>query len=454
NGCDSVITITVTELGMLTGILDTSICTGTSFTYNGTIYGNGNFSGTEILLSSIGCDSSVAVSVTEFAIPIVGAIANPNDTVCARDQIMLIGTNANSYVWDNGVIDNVAFVAVAGSATYNVIGTDLNGCVASYSISIFAFTDYNFTLNPTICSDEQHTLPDGSLVNTAGVYNTNFLSVNGCDSTYVTSLNVTQAGSFSELDDIATCSGLAETLTISAQNMTSFEWFVNDGSGAQSLIGDADYIGAVTNSLSFNLDLSLHNNIYSVAMIDECGRLYFSDMNLEVFAPHAVVNGVEDILFCEHEIAAIIVDYNGHDYIWNNGSTGASIIPTQGGTYIVNFVENVTNCLLSDTIEIGIEDCIGNCVVLAPTGFSPDKNGTNDVFRIVTSCEEEFVTFSFTVFDRWGQLTYQTDDWREGWDGTYRGRKAEIGVYTYYVEYTKFLSNKKESIAGNVTLVR
>jgi gliding motility-associated-like protein len=109
---------------------------------------------------------------------------------------------------------------------------------------------------------------------------------------------------------------------------------------------------------------------------------------------------------------------------------------------------------MSDTIQVLFEDCIGNCVVLAPTGFSPNASGTNDIFRVVTTCDEGFSSFVFAVYNRWGNLVFITEDWRAGWDGTYQGKAAEIGTYTYYVEYVKELSDTKEMLRGNVSLIR
>ena len=109
---------------------------------------------------------------------------------------------------------------------------------------------------------------------------------------------------------------------------------------------------------------------------------------------------------------------------------------------------------MSDTIAVAIEDCISNCVVLAPTGLSPDQSGMNDLFRVVTTCNEGFSAFYFAIYNRWGELVYTTNDWREGWDGIYKETPAEIGTYTYYLEYTKELSNQKEFLQGNITLIR
>jgi gliding motility-associated-like protein len=65
NGCDSVVAINVTELPFLSSSLDSTICNGDSFEFNGTVYGAGNLTGSETLTSSSGCDSIVTVNVTE-----------------------------------------------------------------------------------------------------------------------------------------------------------------------------------------------------------------------------------------------------------------------------------------------------------------------------------------------------------------------------------------------------
>ncbi|MGB1248348.1 MAG: gliding motility-associated C-terminal domain-containing protein, partial [Chitinophagales bacterium] len=92
---------------------------------------------------------------------------------------------------------------------------------------------------------------------------------------------------------------------------------------------------------------------------------------------------------------------------------------------------------------------------LAPTGFSPDASGKNDVFRIVTTCEEGFSSFELGVYNRWGELIYYTTDSEDGWDGMYKGREVEIGTYIYVATYIKNLGDGKEEVVkGNLTILR
>ncbi|MEZ4978746.1 MAG: gliding motility-associated C-terminal domain-containing protein [Chitinophagales bacterium] len=86
--------------------------------------------------------------------------------------------------------------------------------------------------------------------------------------------------------------------------------------------------------------------------------------------------------------------------------------------------------------------------------MSQIQDGSNDLFRTVNSCEEGFSYFDLKVYNRWGELVFYTDDINAGWDGVYKGRDAEVGVYLYVSEYVKEFTNEKQMLKGNVTLIR
>ncbi|MCB0509845.1 MAG: gliding motility-associated C-terminal domain-containing protein, partial [Bacteroidetes bacterium] len=456
SGCDSIqFNITLNIDSITTFVVDTAICEGFSIIVHGQSYSATGLYFDTAYYALSGCvDTIFEINLLVNPLPNVLANVSPNDSLCQGDQLTLSGSGAQSYVWDNGIVDGQPASSILGQTDYIVIGTDQNSCVNRDTLRVFVFPTYSELVNAAICEDEFYTLPDGSQVNASGSYPVMLNSIFGCDSLITTNLVVNQIGIYNELEDLNICEGFSVDLDVNASNMVSFEWFVNDGSGSQSLLGNPNYLGANTGVLSFNLDTLLHQNMYSVNMVDECGNAYSSSMSLGVFTPHPVANPVADTTFCQHELSVITVDYNGFNYEWSNGEFGASILPEESGDYIVNFTENVTNCALSDTISISVEDCIGNCVVLAPTGFSPDGSGKNDIFRVVTTCDEGFSAFYFAVYNRWGELVYATDNWLDGWDGTYKGRDAEIATYTYYVEYTKNLSTTAEILRGNVTLIK
>jgi gliding motility-associated-like protein len=64
-----------------------------------------------------------------------------------------------------------------------------------------------------------------------------------------------------------------------------------------------------------------------------------------------------------------------------------------------------------------------------PNVFSPNGDGINDVFYIVNHVN--IILYEFSIYDRWGEQVFTTNNLTEGWDGTYRNKEAEIGTYMY-----------------------
>ena len=90
--------------------------------------------------------------------------------------------------------------------------------------------------------------------------------------------------------------------------------------------------------------------------------------------------------------------------------------------------------------------------MLLPNAFSPNGDDRNDELK-PTSSESVFDYYYFMVYDRWGQLLFETNEPMASWDGTYKGRSAAVGVYVYYLEYA-FVGKAREIVKGNVTLIR
>lgn len=85
-----------------------------------------------------------------------------------------------------------------------------------------------------------------------------------------------------------------------------------------------------------------------------------------------------------------------------------------------------------------------------PSAFSPNGDGNNDVLFVYGGQVE---TISIAIYDRWGELIWETKDETEGWDGTYKGKEASAGVYVYKMK-VRFWEGDVEEKSGNVTLIR
>lgn len=85
-----------------------------------------------------------------------------------------------------------------------------------------------------------------------------------------------------------------------------------------------------------------------------------------------------------------------------------------------------------------------------PTAFSPNGDGENDELYVEGS---GFAELDFKVYNRYGEMVFQTNDKEVGWDGTYNGKKQEMDVYTYYIRVL-YLDKGAVEESGNITLLR
>lgn len=110
-------------------------------------------------------------------------------------------------------------------------------------------------------------------------------------------------------------------------------------------------------------------------------------------------------------------------------------------------VEDVYGCQNKDSLEVKTKSC---CEMTFPTAFTPNGDGKNDMFRPVTVGRREVRLFQ--VYNRYGQVIYDSRNAFTGWDGTMNGRDADIGSYFYQIN---FMCDKENVIqSGEVILVR
>jgi gliding motility-associated-like protein len=124
--------------------------------------------------------------------------------------------------------------------------------------------------------------------------------------------------------------------------------------------------------------------------------------------------------------------------------------PEKDTTYTITAI-NELGCKASDNLHIRIiEDCSGNTIYV-PNTFSPNGDGQNDVLRVlgpgVASVKQ------FRVFNRWGQIIFDTKDTNTGWDGTYNGVELNPGVYMYYMD-VECINGQHSVKKGDITLLR
>jgi len=164
-----------------------------------------------------------------------------------------------------------------------------------------------------------------------------------------------------------------------------------------------------------------------------------------------------DTVVCEQrfpfDISAMPVHQDNwvESYTWDDGSTAKTHTIYNPGTYIVSF--QADGCIEYDTITVASQQCF--CTVFLPNAFTPNSDGLNDFFKpsIAPGCVPN--QYNFRIFNRWGQLVYSSfNEFDKGWDGTYKGSKADIGTYFYEVRFNTRYLDQPYVKKGELTLVR
>lgn len=162
------------------------------------------------------------------------------------------------------------------------------------------------------------------------------------------------------------------------------------------------------------------------------------------------------------EIFFVNESFGNANNVWSfglNGDLGTStevspshVFPINNpGTYPVTlYVETEHGCADSITQLIIID---GIFTLYVPNAFTPDGDGLNDIFMPMGD-GVDVENYQLLIYDRWGELIWQTKDFGAGWDGTYKGYNAPDAVYVWKIVTRDRFTDERKQFAGHVTLVR
>lgn len=172
------------------------------------------------------------------------------------------------------------------------------------------------------------------------------------------------------------------------------------------------------------------------------------------YAPNTIYSSEPEVTFTNESIYAT-------NYLWDFGydnTTSTSENPIysypqlEAGIYdVMLYAMNDIGCIDSFSLNVTVVDEI---IFYVPNSFTPDNDNYNQVFQpIMTSgYQEEFYTFK--VYNRWGELLFETNDSNVGWDGTYKGKLVQDGTYVWTIYFKEKFNDKKHEYRGHVTMIR
>ena len=356
----------------------------------------GNYSITLQVTDDIGTED-VSLPIVVQGLPTVSATTSA-EMFCVGDSIVLNGSGAVSYSWDNGAEDGVYFIPPLGTTTYTVTGTAANQCTDTSAVTVTAID----------CQDP--------------------------------------VAAF-EVSNQLICLGDCVDITDLSLNADTWTWNFGVGATPESFDGPNPPSVCFDEVGNYTLQLIISNFVGSdTATVDV--------MVLDI---PTVIAFDEEVELGNEVVISASTDAIGGTYQWtpaNLVNDPNSLVTTTSPTMDTNFVIEVTDengCTNTDTAFVHVIIVPG---VGVPTAFSPNEDGDNDDFGPLG---EGYEIQEFVVYNRYGQEVFSTREKYEYWDGRYNGVKLNPGVFYWYFKYKWFVGEKAgmtEEMSGQVTLIK
>lgn len=211
---------------------------------------------------------------------------------------------------------------------------------------------------------------------------------------------------------------------------------------------------------SNSIQVSLTNSQYIYLDVDVSNGCHLKDsiwVNVSFISASSVFAFASDTIVPEGTTVTLSAQPNGnYSYSWSpsNGISDPNqqtveVLVENDITYTVTVTDGI--CTRTDDVSLKAFTYVcGEPFVFVPNAFSPDGDGDNDILFVRSNIVEKLV---FKVFDRWGNLIFESNDITRGWDGTYKGKLLDPDTYDYYLE-AYCVDGSQEIIKGNVTLIR
>ncbi len=191
---------------------------------------------------------------------------------------------------------------------------------------------------------------------------------------------------------------------------------------------------------------------YFVEVMDSCDNIFKDtilikpmDVNLNLSYPDNV---------CLYDTAFVKLSPSLKNYLWYPANTAIiqndilKLFPVTNTLFSISG-ERFSGCLLSGNLLIKIINC--PIYIYFPNAFTPNNDSKNDVFKPMISSRME--QYQFSIYNRYGQMIFNTNNTNKGWDGAVKGSGQNTGVFTWTCTY-KFVNKALVSKKGTVLLIK
>jgi gliding motility-associated-like protein len=262
--------------------------------------------------------------------------------------------------------------------------------------------------------------------------------VSGCTKTDTVSINVLPMLTGSLTADTFLCAG--ESVQLNASGGTNYDWAPAFG---LSCMNCPDPVASPTQTTDYSVTISAS------------GYCNEDILYITVTVHDQPDPGLDSLITISYGSDITFTPNGGmDDYDWTatdgwtcEGCPSPTVSPLVSTVYTLQVTDsNGCKAMALGTVEV-LSECEGRFFI--PTAFSPNGDEHNDEFRILHPGDLNLIDFK--VFNRWGEIVFETTDANQGWDGFYKGDIQDLAVYAWYAQMT--CGNEVKTLVGNVTLV-
>ncbi|HMR90309.1 MAG TPA: gliding motility-associated C-terminal domain-containing protein, partial [Saprospiraceae bacterium] len=347
---------------------------------------------------------------------------------------------------DTFSIGGEIFTQSRSTGSVKVFSNDDISCDTIYKVNVSFYPPAMGTFEATYCDETKIKDIGGTIFSINYPEGPAILeneSVNGCDSLVIVKLNFTSFEAYDTLTYGCDIEDIKFTIE-SASHLGPYDISVNGTIQAPVL------------SLPYTTSLLPGINTIIVANMEGCEEtinLLVEDVTIPevILSQQANLDGTSQLI--------VVASNSIYDLNWSPASTLSCsdctdplALPLVTTTYTLSYLYG-DDCNDSKQITVEVKEIVTDL----PNIFSPNGDGSNDVFKILLSPEMKQIT-QFSIYDRWGSKVFSQsniidDANNNGWDGSYNGNFVSPGVYVYFYEI-EYFSGKVETFSNTLTLIK